>query len=100
MGKRNGKRKSRTHKIVNTNHQLDALNEIIIANGISKYDIDLDALFNPTVPLKINRNNLLNAIEQMRRENEGALKQSVKFLAIPFLFVFNSFWMYFEVLCI
>ena len=100
MGQRNGKQRSRRHKIANPNHQLDALNEIIVANGISKYDIDLDAIFNPTAPLKINRNNLLNAIEQMQRENESALKQSIKLLGVPFVFVFSSFWMYFELLAL
>lgn len=96
--KHNGKRKNRKHKIAPTNHQLDVLNEVIVANGISKYDVDLDAIFDPLVSLKLNKNNLLRAIEEMQRENESTIKQSVKFLAVPSLFVFSSFWMYFTVL--
>ena len=98
MSKRNGKQRGRKHKIANPNHQLDALNEIIVANGISQYDIDLDAIFNPTAPLKINRSNLLNAIDEMQRENENMVGQSVKLLGVPFVFVFSSFWAYFSVL--
>lgn len=98
MSKRNGKQRGRKHKIANPNHQLDVLNEIIVANGISQYDIDLDAIFNPTAPLKINRSNLLNAIDEIQRENENMVGQSVKLLAVPFVFVFSSFWVYFSVL--
>jgi len=92
------KRRKRNHKIVSVNHQLDALNEILASNGISKFDIDLDAIFNPLAPLKINKNNLLRAIDEIRRENESAVRQSLKFFVVPVVFVFNSFWMYFTVL--
>ena len=96
--KHNGKRKNRKHKIISANHQLDVLNEVIVTNGISKYDVDLDAIFDPLAPLKTNKNNLLRVIGEMQRENESVLRQSVKFLVLPSLFVFNSFLMYFTVL--
>ena len=100
MSKRNGKQRKRNHKIIAPNHQLDVLDGIIEESGISKYDIDFDSVFNPLAPLKTNRSNLLRAIEQTQQDNENILKQSMKFLAVPFVFAFSSFWMYFELLAL
>lgn len=86
-------------KIAHGHNQLDALSTLLEVEGVNGYEIDIDGVFNPTQTFKQNRDHLLNAISDFKRDNDRFLQDLQKGLMytyMPFVMVFYSFWMYFE----
>ena len=101
MQKRNGKRKK---KIANGHNQIDALSCVLEFEGINSYEIDLERVFDPTRSFKRNKNHLLEEIKTFRKDNERVLsdlQKGLMFIYMPFMYMFFSFWMYFQaIMCI
>ena len=99
--KRSGKRKK---KIANGHNQIDALGCVLEVEGINSYEIDLEGVFDPTRSFKHNKNHLLETIETFRKDNDrllSDLRKGVMFIYVPFMYMFFSFWMYFQtIMCI
>ena len=94
--KRTGKRKK---KIAHGHNQIDALSSVLEVEGINSYEIDLEGIFDPTRSFKHNKNHLLESIESFRKDNEtmlSNLQKGLMFIYVPFMYVFFSFWMYFQ----
>ena len=86
-------------KIAHGHNQLDALSTLLEVEGVNGYEIDIDSVFNPTQTFKQNKNHVLDAISDFKRDNDHFLQDLQKgltYMYMPFMMVFYSFWMYFE----
>lgn len=90
-------------KIAHGHNQIDALSTLLKVEGVNGYEVDIDSVFDPTQTFKQNKNHLLNAIADFKRDNDiflHELQNGLFYTYIPFMMVFYSFWMYFEAVLI